>query len=57
MSTGPLPFKCRITPRTAQKAEIIEHAFLQATDTFEKFEAGLNSEDREFVAKSRAYGD
>jgi len=29
-TTGPLPFKCKITPRTAEKAEIIEYAFLEA---------------------------
>ncbi|KAJ7792587.1 cytochrome P450 [Mycena leptocephala] len=52
---GPLPFKCRITPRTTEKAKIIEHEFLEAADTFSKFEVRLSAEDKEFVAKSRAW--
>ncbi|KAJ6535753.1 cytochrome P450 [Mycena capillaripes] len=54
ISAAPLPFKCRITPRTPQKAKIIEHEFIEAADTFSKFEVGLSPEDKEFVAKSRA---
>ncbi|KAJ7445976.1 cytochrome P450 [Mycena galericulata] len=53
LATGPTPFKCRITPRTAEKAEIIRREFLEAADTFSKFEYGLSPEDKEFVAKSR----
>ncbi|KAJ7444623.1 cytochrome P450 [Mycena galericulata] len=53
LSNGPAPFKCRITPRTTEKAEIIRREFLEAADTFSKFEYGLNPEDKEFVAKSR----
>ncbi|KAJ7445958.1 cytochrome P450 [Mycena galericulata] len=52
-SMGPAPFKCRITPRTGEKAEIIRREFLEAEDTFLKFEYGLSPEDKEFVAKSR----
>ncbi|KAJ7234772.1 cytochrome P450 [Mycena haematopus] len=52
--TGPKPFRCKITPRSTEKAEIIERTFLDAADTFSKFEYGLSPEDREFVAKSRA---
>ncbi|KAJ6527186.1 cytochrome P450 [Mycena capillaripes] len=51
--TGPNPLKCRITPRSVEKAEIIERQFLEAADTFSKFEFGLSAEDKEFVAKSR----
>ncbi|KAJ7100794.1 cytochrome P450 [Mycena belliarum] len=54
--TGPLPFKCKITPRTAEKAEIVEREFAEATDTFAKFEFGLSAEDKEFVAQSRTHG-
>ncbi|KAJ7276612.1 cytochrome P450 [Mycena rebaudengoi] len=50
----PCPFRCKITPRSAMKAEIIEREFLDASDTFSKFEFGLSPEDREFVANSRA---
>ncbi|KAF8176366.1 cytochrome P450, partial [Mycena galopus ATCC 62051] len=52
--TGPRPFKCKITPRSAERAELIEREFLEAADTFSKFEFGLSAEDQEFVAKSRA---
>ncbi|KAJ7234771.1 cytochrome P450 [Mycena haematopus] len=52
--TGPRPFRCNITPRSTEKAEIIERNFLDAADIFSKFEFGLTPEDREFVAKSRA---
>ncbi|KAK7042226.1 putative cytochrome P450 [Favolaschia claudopus] len=51
--TGPRPFKCKITPRSVEKAEIIEHEFLEAADTFSKFEFGLSGEDKEFVMRSR----
>ncbi|KAJ7898660.1 cytochrome P450 [Mycena olivaceomarginata] len=54
-STAPEPFKCRITPRTAAKPRIIEQEFLEAADTFSKFEFGLSPEDKEFVARSRAH--
>ncbi|KAJ7640418.1 cytochrome P450 [Mycena polygramma] len=54
--TGPCPFKCKITPRTREKAEIIEREFLEAADTFSKFESGLSAEDKEFVKQSRAGG-
>ncbi|KAF7328683.1 putative cytochrome P450 [Mycena sanguinolenta] len=53
--TGPRPFKCKITPRSKEKAEMIERAFLDAGDTFSKFEFGLSPEDKEFVAKSRVH--
>ncbi|KAJ7859331.1 cytochrome P450 [Mycena olivaceomarginata] len=55
ISTAPLPFKCRITPRTAAKAGIIENEFLETADTFSKFEVGLSPEDKEFVARSREH--
>ncbi|KAF7333337.1 putative cytochrome P450 [Mycena venus] len=55
ITTAPLPFKCRITPRSTAKAKIIEREFLDAADTFAKFEIGLNEGDKEYAAKSRAY--
>ncbi|KAF8176374.1 cytochrome P450 [Mycena galopus ATCC 62051] len=54
ISTGPRPFRCKITPRSIEKAEIIEREFFEAADTFSKFEFGLSPEDQEFVEKSRA---
>ncbi|KAJ7359893.1 cytochrome P450 [Mycena albidolilacea] len=56
IATAPLPFKCRITPRTVAKAGIIENEFLETADTFSKFEVGLSPEDKEFVARSREHG-
>ncbi|KAJ6584421.1 cytochrome P450 [Mycena capillaripes] len=53
---GPLPFRCRITPRTPEKASIIEREFFEAADTFSKFEQALGSEDKDFLAKSRTPG-
>lgn len=54
LGTGPLPFQCRIAPRTTEKAEIIKREYLDAGDTFRKFEFGLGPEDAEFLAQSRA---
>ncbi|KAJ7640278.1 cytochrome P450 [Mycena polygramma] len=53
LAAVPHPFKCRIIPRTAMKAKIIEREFVEAGPTFEKFELGLSPEDKEFVAKAR----
>jgi hypothetical protein len=55
ISTRPMPFKCRITPRTAAKARIIENEFFETADIFSKFEVGLSPGDKEFVARSRAH--
>jgi hypothetical protein len=55
LATAPMPFKCRITPRTAVTAKVIEHEFLEAVDTFSKFEVGLSPEDNEFVARLREH--
>ncbi|KAK7052036.1 putative cytochrome P450 [Favolaschia claudopus] len=52
--TGPSPFKCKITPRSAEKAELIESEFLESGETFSKFEYGLDRVDKEFVEKTRA---
>ncbi|KAF7366196.1 putative cytochrome P450 [Mycena venus] len=53
LAPAPAPFKCKITPRTAAKAKIIEREYLAATETFSKFEVGLSPEEKEFVARSR----
>ncbi|KAJ7143019.1 cytochrome P450 [Mycena epipterygia] len=55
IGTAPRPFKCRITARTTGKADIIQREFLEAADTFSKFEVGLSPDDKEFVAKSRTH--
>ncbi|KAJ7745931.1 hypothetical protein DFH07DRAFT_748630 [Mycena maculata] len=55
VATGPLPFRCRLTPRTPEKAEIISREFLEAGDIFAKFEFALSTEDKEYVSQSRAH--
>ncbi|KAF8176357.1 hypothetical protein K438DRAFT_1727305, partial [Mycena galopus ATCC 62051] len=40
----PRPFRCKITVRSAEKAEIIEREFPEAADTFSKFESGLSAQ-------------
>ncbi|KAF8191110.1 cytochrome P450 [Mycena galopus ATCC 62051] len=55
VSNAPLPFKCRITPRSTEKAKIIEREFRDAADTFARFEVGLSQEDKQFIAESRVY--
>ncbi|KAF7333381.1 Cytochrome p450 [Mycena venus] len=55
IANAPQPFKCLITPRSTEKAKIIEREFLDAADTFSKFEVDLNDEDKEYVSKLRAY--
>jgi hypothetical protein len=50
---SPAPFKCTITPRSAQHAEIIEHEFTAATDVFALYEHGLREEDRAFLEAQR----
>ncbi|KAF8164128.1 cytochrome P450 [Mycena galopus ATCC 62051] len=57
VANAPLPLKCRITPRFTEKAKIIEREFLDAADTFAKFEVGLNEGDKEYAAKSRVYAE
>ncbi|KAJ7633256.1 hypothetical protein FB45DRAFT_746329, partial [Roridomyces roridus] len=51
VTMAPLPFECRITPRTGDKAEIIRREFLDATDVFEKFEFRLSADDKAFVER------
>jgi len=53
--TCPNPFKCSITPRSPQHAEIIERDFGDATVTFQPFERLLSEEDKAYVAKTRAH--
>ncbi|KAF7369282.1 putative cytochrome P450 [Mycena venus] len=50
---APRPFKCKVTPRSTEKAELIEREFLEAADTFSKVEFGISPEDKAFVAESR----
>ncbi|KAF7303882.1 putative cytochrome P450 [Mycena indigotica] len=52
--TAPSPFECRIQVRTPHKANLIKQAFLEATDTFAKFEFGLSAQDEEHIQSLRA---
>ncbi|KAJ7665799.1 hypothetical protein B0H17DRAFT_951228, partial [Mycena rosella] len=52
---GSKPFRAKITPRTAKKAEIIECEFLEAVDTLSESEFGLSPEDKEFLVQSQAH--
>ncbi|KAK7052024.1 putative cytochrome P450 [Favolaschia claudopus] len=54
LASGPSPFECKIATRSAKKAELIESEFVESTDTFLKFEHGLDAEDKQFVAEVRA---
>ncbi|KAJ6482546.1 cytochrome P450 [Mycena sanguinolenta] len=56
LSAKPRPFKCRITPRTPEKAEIIELELLNAIEMLSKFEFDLCPEDQEYIAKTRSPG-
>ncbi|KAG8881954.1 hypothetical protein FRB98_004050 [Tulasnella sp. 332] len=47
--------KCRIEPRSAHHAEIIEHDFNEATAVFEQFEHYLCEEDRKYVTATRKH--
>jgi len=53
--TCPNPFKCRITPRSARHAELIEREAREAVSVFEPFEHELCEEDREFVREQRKH--
>ncbi|CAE6388327.1 unnamed protein product [Rhizoctonia solani] len=51
--TCPNPFKCKISPRSAHHAEIIEHDFAAAGPAFEPFERDLREEDLAYIATQR----
>ncbi|KAJ7745924.1 cytochrome P450, partial [Mycena maculata] len=55
ITTGPPPFRCRLTPCTLEKAKIISREFLEAGDIFAKFEFGFNAEDKEYLSQSLAH--
>ncbi|KAJ7621343.1 cytochrome P450 [Roridomyces roridus] len=56
LTSGPIPFECRISPRSQGKIDIIEREFVDATAVFEKFEYGLSPEDQEFTEWAKQYG-
>jgi hypothetical protein len=49
----PAPFKCTIKPRSSHHAEVIEHDFAAAEETFAPYEYGLREEDRAFLEARR----
>ncbi|KAJ6498501.1 cytochrome P450 [Mycena vitilis] len=52
-TSRPMSFRCRITPRSAEKATIIDRELLEAVSTFSRYEHRLSPEDQEFVARQR----
>ncbi|KAF8649401.1 hypothetical protein AX16_005842 [Volvariella volvacea WC 439] len=53
ITATPQPFKCRIKPRSAAKADMIQKEFAQAAEHLIPFELDLSKEDKEFNAKYR----
>ncbi|KAG8938682.1 hypothetical protein FRC03_007002 [Tulasnella sp. 419] len=49
LGNDPLPFKCKITPRSSRRVEVIKHNYTQSTPVLEQFETELSKEDREHV--------
>ncbi|EJD48900.1 cytochrome P450, partial [Auricularia subglabra TFB-10046 SS5] len=52
--TCPEPFKAKITPRSKQIADIINHDFQAATSEYERYEDLLSPEDKAYVQKIRS---
>ncbi|KAK7461952.1 hypothetical protein VKT23_008385 [Stygiomarasmius scandens] len=50
---APLPFPCKITPRSTSKASMIDNEYLSATGAFSKFEHHLCEEDKEWLRTTR----
>ncbi|KAF9269296.1 cytochrome P450, partial [Marasmius fiardii PR-910] len=50
---GPKSFNCLIRPRSDRVADIIEREYLDATDTFLKFERDLAVEDKKWAEETR----
>lgn len=48
--TGPLPFKCDITPRSQAHIDLIRSEYAAARSVFQQFEQELSSEDEAFIA-------
>ncbi|KAJ7578559.1 cytochrome P450 [Mycena floridula] len=53
MAGTPHPFACRIEPRNASIATIIEQEFAEATSTFTQFEHDLDLLEKEWLSASR----
>ncbi|KAI3619427.1 cytochrome p450 [Moniliophthora roreri] len=53
LSFTPKSFQCRITPRSSNVVDIIQHQFREATETFVKYERDLAPEDMEWVREMR----
>ncbi|KII94757.1 hypothetical protein PLICRDRAFT_693091 [Plicaturopsis crispa FD-325 SS-3] len=51
--TGPRPFKCTITPRSANHARLVEERFNDAIDVFLPFEERLDESDKAWVKETR----
>ncbi|KAK0469877.1 uncharacterized protein EV420DRAFT_73512 [Desarmillaria tabescens] len=54
ITTAPYPFQCQITLRSDSKAKLIKVAFLDAADTFVRFENDISAEDKEWIRNYRS---
>ncbi|ESK84606.1 cytochrome p450 [Moniliophthora roreri MCA 2997] len=50
---APKPYQCRVTPRSSNVVDIIQHQFREAKETFAKYERDLTPEDKEWVREMR----
>lgn len=53
ITLAPRPFRCSIVPRSAQHIRVVQSAFLDATDTFKRFEDELTVGEKKNLATSR----
>jgi hypothetical protein len=53
MTGTPLPFNCRIKPRSAQHVEVIKQQFTNAAEFLAPYELELTAEEKKFNATHR----
>ncbi|KAK6995986.1 putative cytochrome P450 [Favolaschia claudopus] len=53
IASAPLPFRCRVVPRSEGKIKIIQREFVEAAATLSKFEVDLSEADKEYLRKAR----
>ena len=47
ITLAPRPFRCRIVPRSPQRAHVVRRSFVDATNTLRLFEDGLTDNEKE----------
>jgi len=53
LTLAPRPFRCTITPRSAQHAQVSKSSFMDATHAFKPFEEGLTATEKGHLRDSR----